>query len=120
MENASNTEHKILLSPDFDSNTSSKGSGYAKFNIIILGLNFLALFFAFNTIQVLHSETFMILYLFLIYAQAFETTVNHKNDVGFRSLSALYFAFSISTLFAGFIVRKLGERHARTQYLVSY
>lgn len=63
---------------------------HALYNVVVLGINFLLLFFAFNTIQ------------------AFETTLNHS--LGFISLATLYTCFSISTLFSGVVVSALGPR----------
>ena len=63
---------------------------HALYNVIVLGFNFLLLFFAFNTIQ------------------AFETTLNH--NLGFISLATLYTFFSCSTLFSGVVVAALGPR----------
>lgn len=63
---------------------------HALYNVVVLGINFLLLFFAFNTIQ------------------AFETTLNHS--LGFISLATLYTCFSISTLFSGLVVSALGPR----------
>src|SRR3989338_828587 len=54
------------------------------------------------------STSFLIVFTSFTISQNLQTSIN--KDLGFYSLGTLYFFFSFSALFSGYVVEKLGSR----------
>ncbi|KAK1392595.1 putative Ion channel regulatory protein, UNC-93 [Heracleum sosnowskyi] len=67
-----------------------------------------------NHTRDVHFLSWAFLFIFLAYGavQNLESTINTEKNLGTISLGVLYTSFTVSTLFASFVVRMLGSKNA--------
>ncbi|KAL1822629.1 hypothetical protein ACET3Z_009407 [Daucus carota] len=69
-----------------------------------------------------HFLSWAFLFIFLAYGavQNLESTINTEKNLGTISLGVLYTSFTVSTLFASFVVRMLGSKNALVLGTIGY